>query len=82
MALDYVLHHWPPMGGEEQKDLQPYWSFRDEISIIDRIVMKFKRTLLPVSLKKGAEPAAHEQYGSRTGKAAGKQIHLLDQHEI
>ena len=33
---EYVLHSWLSITAEVQKDLQPYWSFRDEIAIIDR----------------------------------------------
>ena len=38
------------MTAEVQRDLQPYWSFRDEIAIIGCIRMRGKRRIIPVSL--------------------------------
>ena len=32
---EYVWNAWPLMKAEVQKELQPYWSLRDEIAIID-----------------------------------------------
>ena len=37
-----ILHGWVDTNVEVEKDLQPYWSFRDEITIIDDITMKIK----------------------------------------
>ena len=37
---EYVLCIWPSTKVKMQKDLQPYWSFMDEIVIIDAITMK------------------------------------------
>ena len=37
---EHVLHGWPSMKAEVQKELQPYWVFRNEVFIIDGIVMK------------------------------------------
>ena len=37
---EYVLCIWPSTKVKMQKDLQPYWSFIDEIVIIDAITMK------------------------------------------
>ena len=31
MLSDYVLCQWPSVGGEVQKELQWYWSFRNEL---------------------------------------------------
>ena len=50
MLSDYVLHGWPSRV-EVQKDLQPYWSFRDEIAVINGIVLKTKRIMIPASLQ-------------------------------
>ena len=35
-----VIHRWPATRGEIVKEVQPYWSFRDESVAIDRIAMK------------------------------------------
>ena len=51
LLSEYVLYGWPWMKTEVQKDLQPYWSFRDGIAVIDGIAMKGKGVILPASLQ-------------------------------
>ena len=43
---EHVLHGWSSTQDEAQKELLPYWSFRDEITIIHGITMHGKTTLL------------------------------------
>ena len=50
MLSEYVLHSWPSMRAVVQKELQMYWSFRDDIVIIDGITIKDERIITPVSL--------------------------------
>ena len=50
MLSEYVLHGWPSMRAEVLKGLQPYWSSRDEIAIIDGTIMKRKRIIVQASL--------------------------------
>ena len=45
-----VIHGWPLTKAEVQKVPQLYWLFRDEITIIDGIVMKGVRIMICVSL--------------------------------
>ena len=49
LLSEYVLHGWPSTNVEVQKELQPYWSFRNEIAVIDGIVMKGIRIIVPTS---------------------------------
>ena len=35
ILAELVLHGWPSTKAEVWKKLQPYWSFRDDISVID-----------------------------------------------
>ena len=44
---EHVLYNWSSTKAEVQKELQPYWSFRDESIIIDRITMKGRRKTVP-----------------------------------
>ena len=32
---NYVLHGWPSTEAEVQKVVQPYWSLRDEMAVIE-----------------------------------------------
>ena len=43
MLPELIPHGRPLTKAKIQKDLQPYWSFRDEIAIIDGIAMKCRR---------------------------------------
>ena len=51
MLSDLVLHSWPLTKVEVQQELQPNWSFRDEIAIIEGIVMKGRRIIVPAVLQ-------------------------------
>ena len=48
---ELILHSWPFTKCEEQKELQPYWSFWDEIAIIERTAIKGRIIIIPVSLQ-------------------------------
>ena len=50
MLSKYVLYGWPSTKAAMQV-LQPYWSSRDETAIIDGIVMKGRRIIVPLSCK-------------------------------
>ena len=55
----YVLNSWPPAKVKVHKELQPYWSFRDEIAIFDGIAMKGRRISVPASLQDKAQKQLH-----------------------
>ena len=50
MLSKHVLHGWPSMRAEIQKDLQQCWSFRDETVILDGIKMIGKKIIIQASL--------------------------------
>ena len=62
---------WPLTKTEVQKELQSYWPFRHEIAITDRIAMKDKRIIVPVSLKGSIKRDAPKSHGHREDKVAG-----------
>ena len=41
------------------KDVQPYWSLRDEVILKDGIATKSRRSIMPMSLEKGALDQLH-----------------------
>ena len=57
MLSENVLPGWPSTKTEVQKE--PYWSFRDEIVIIDGIAMKDRRIIVPTSLQRKAIKQLH-----------------------
>ena len=40
---------WPDSRDELHADLQPYWSYRDELAVIDGIILKGKCIIIPNS---------------------------------
>ena len=47
ILLEHVLCGWPSPKVKVQKELQPYYSFRHKIVIIDGIAMKDRRIIIP-----------------------------------
>ena len=54
-----MLHSWPSTKNEAHKELQPWWSSRDEIANIDGIVIKGRRLIIPTSLQDKAISQLH-----------------------
>ena len=52
----------PPTRAEVQKELQWYWSFIDEIAIIDVIAMKGERIIIPSPIQWKALNNLHMNY--------------------
>ena len=48
----YMRHGWPSNRAEVLKGVQPYWFFRDEVVVIDRIEIKGRRIIGSASLQK------------------------------
>ena len=78
---ELILHSWASTKTDVHKELQPYWSFRDEIAIIDRTAIKVRRILIPESLQDKAHNQLHLPYWHRKTKNASMQVYILDQHE-
>ena len=48
----YVMYGWPSTRAEVIKEVQPYWSFRDELAVIDGITMKGIKIIMLAFLEK------------------------------
>ena len=46
-----IISGWPDSTDELHPDLQLYWSYRDELAVIDGIILKGKCIIIPSSLK-------------------------------
>ena len=49
--VELELHSWPSTKAKVHKELQPYWLFRDEISVMDGILIKGRIITIPTSLQ-------------------------------
>ncbi|XP_063607727.1 uncharacterized protein LOC134782233 [Penaeus indicus] len=47
---EVIIQGWPEKMKDLPRMLQPYWSFRDELSIEDGLVIKGSRIIIPVSM--------------------------------
>ena len=47
----FIIADWPYTKDELHADLKPYWSCRDELAVIDGIILKSRCTVIPKSLR-------------------------------
>ena len=45
-----IITGWPDSRDELHVDLQPYWSYRDELAVIDGVILKGRCIIIPHSL--------------------------------
>ena len=46
----FIITGWPSTKDELHADLKPYWLYRDELAVIDGIVLKGRHIVIPNSL--------------------------------
>ena len=80
MLTNYTLHGWPATKAELQKEIQPYWSFRDEIVTTGGITIKGRRVIIPTPLQKKALDQLHINHMG-IDETPVMWVHLLDQHK-
>ena len=47
----FIIAGWPSMKDELHSDLRLYWSYRDDLVVIDGVVMKGRQIIIPTALK-------------------------------
>ena len=47
----FIIAGWPESKDQQHQDIRPYWSFRDDMAVIDRIIMKGRCIIIPDILK-------------------------------
>ena len=47
----YIIAGWPDIKDQVQEDIQMYWSFKDDMTVIDGIIMKDRHVIIPERLK-------------------------------
>ena len=47
----FIIAGWPSTKDELHADLKPYWSYRDELAVIDGTVLKGRCIVIPTSLR-------------------------------
>ena len=46
-----IISGWPDSRDKLRVDLQPYWSYRDELAVIDGVILKGRCISMPNSLR-------------------------------
>ena len=64
---ELIFHGWLSTRAWVQRELQPYWAFREKIAIIDGIPIKGRRIIIPTTLQ---DKALKQPYGHRKDKDA------------
>jgi transposase InsO family protein len=60
LLIDIVLEGWPTEKTNLATDLRVYWNFRDEISVIDGLLFKGPKVIVPFSLRAQMLEKIHE----------------------
>jgi hypothetical protein len=63
---DIIVDGWPERRQSVPKPLQPYWPFRDELSIEDGLVLKGDRIVIPQAQQKKILETIHEGHQGTT----------------
>ena len=58
----FIIAGWLRMRDELHSYLRPYWSYRDDLAVIDGVVMKGRHILIPTSLKQQGLDQLHTNH--------------------
>ena len=59
---DVIIHGWPKERYELNSMLRPYWSFRDELSVENGLILKGDRLVIPSSMQKEILDKVHTSH--------------------
>ena len=58
----YVIEGWPVRRDQSSADVEPYWSYKEEISLINGILFKGERLIIPASMRKAVLKLLHQAH--------------------
>ena len=58
----FIITDWPSTKDEWHADLKPYWAYRDELAVIDGIVLKERPIVIPASLRQQVLDQLHTNH--------------------
>ena len=64
MIKNCLIAGWPDTKDELNVDLKPYWSYRDELAVIDSVILKGRCIVIPNSLR---QPILEQLYINHMG---------------
>ena len=63
---ELIITGWPDSMQDLPDNLHPYWCFRDELTILDGLVMNGSRVVIPASMRPGTLICLHEAHQGLT----------------
>ena len=63
---DLILTGWPNSMQDIPEHLHPYWCFRDELTILDGLIMKGNRVVIPTSMRPATLSHLHDAHQGLT----------------
>lgn len=62
MLFDTVVKGWPDTKAETPAECRPYWDSRDQLSVLDGIVYKGQRIVIPASMRADMLQLVHKSH--------------------
>ncbi|KAK0148890.1 hypothetical protein N1851_010688 [Merluccius polli] len=70
-----VLNGWPETKSQAAKEIQVYWNFREEISVVDGILFKGERLIVPAAMRMEMLQRIHESHlGSENCRRRAREV--------
>ena len=48
---EFIIAGWPEIKEQVHQDIRTYWSFRDDMAVIDGVILKGRHIVIPEALK-------------------------------
>ena len=77
----YIIAGRPEIKDQVQQDIWMYWSFRDDMAVIDGIILKGRHIIIPEIQKAQVLDQLHINYMGWKNRTPGMWIYLFGQHE-
>jgi transposase InsO family protein len=62
LLSEYIRSGWPNSMQDLPQDLKDFWCFRDELAILDGLIMKGNRVIIPSTARKGTLERLHDAH--------------------
>nr|XP_047146762.1 uncharacterized protein K02A2.6-like [Hydra vulgaris] len=59
VVANYITNGWPQDKRKVEDSVKPYWSFKEELTLIEGIIFKGQRILIPTSMRKATIQKLH-----------------------
>ena len=63
---EHIIDGWPETLNDLSESLKPYWCFRDELALLDGVVMKSNRVVVPTAMREETLQRLHDGHQGLT----------------